>query len=817
MAGPLTGAVTWAGSGAMNVAGSMTVAAVNVTRTYSGLLTFTATSTGKTISIGVTLNGAITFNGSGGGWTLGAALLQPNGAITLTAGTLDTSAVGNYALSCSSFTASSASTAALNLNASTMTMSSFTASVFTGAGFTLNAGTSQINFTTTGSPAITSSGRTFYNVAFTGAGASNTTVTISGANTFNNLSFASPSINTVQTAIFSANQTINGTLSASGVSEVRRVFLRSNTFGTPRTLTLANPTTLSNVDIRDITAATSAITATSSGGNCGGNTNITFSTPKTVYWNLAGTQNWSATGWATSSGGSPAAANFPLAQDTAIFNNTGAAGTVNGGSFAAWNFGTIDMSARTSAMTLSFSTNPTGHYGGFLLGSGVTLVYSGTMTFTGRGNTQQILSNATPFANNITVQNIGGTVQLAGAVTLGTAITFILTNGTLDLQSYTLTTGKFSSDNANARTIAFGTGQITVNGTATVWSTSPLTNLTVTGTPTVNVSKNSATATTVTSGSPTEANSISFNFTTGTYALTHNDGAKRNLNFTGFAGTVNNTGQTIYGDLNLGSTATFTAGTTGWVFAATSGSKTITFNGKTLDFPVTFNGVGGTWVLQDALTIGSTRILTHTNGTLDLNGKTLTAGSSYTTAAGTKNLTFNGGTLVCSAGTATAFNNVAPTNYTTTAGTGTGTISMTAATAKTFVGGGSTFNCTLNQGGAGALTITGANTFNNITNTVQPATVRFTAGTTSTFNNFNLNGTAGNLITISSATAATHTLSKASGTVSCDYLSITNSTATGGASWYAGANSTNVSGNTGWIFTAPPAPSGNTGAFFSIL
>ena len=131
---------------------------------------------------------------------------------------------------------------------------------------------------------------------------------------------------------------------------------------------------------------------------------------------------------------------------------------------------------------------------------------------------------------------------------------------------------------------------------------------------------------------------------------------------------------------------------------------------------------------------------------------------------------------------------------------------MTSASTKTFVAGtGAVYNCTLDQAGLGQLTITGSSTFNDIINSVQPATVRFTAGTTTTFNNFNLRGTAGNLITISSATAATHTLSKASGTVSCDYLSITNSIATGGASWYAGANSTNVSGNTGWIFTAPPS------------
>ena len=144
---------------------------------------------------------------------------------------------------------------------------------------------------------------------------------------------------------------------------------------------------------------------------------------------------------------------------------------------------------------------------------------------------------------------------------------------------------------------------------------------------------------------------------------------------------------------------------------------------------------------------------------------------------------------------------------------------MTAATAKTFVGGGSTFNCTLNQGGAGALTITGANTFSNITNTYKSTgatSILFTAGTTSTFTDWNASGESTRLLTIGSVTAASHTLSKASGTVSSDFLSISRSTATGGASWYAGANSTDGGNNSGWIFTAPPGATatGNFLVFF---
>lgn len=254
---------------------------------------------------------------------------------------------------------------------------------------------------------------------------------------------------------------------------------------------------------------------------------------------------------------------------------------------------------------------------------------------------------------------------------------------------------------------------------------------------------------------------------------------------------------------SMGGTITFT------------GSGDISTNGVTVDSSVTINGAGITKSLTTAITLGSARTLTLTNGTLNLAGFTLTVGTRFTTATGTKNLTFNGGTLVCPTGNTTSFNNAVPTNFTTTAGTGTGTISMTAATAKTFVGGGSTFNCTINQGGAGALTITGANTFNNITNTVQPASVLFTAATTTTFNNFNLSGTSGNLITLASATAATHTLSKTTGIVSSNFLSVTNSIATGGATWYAGAGSTDGGGNTGWLFATSPIQ--NPSGFFSIL
>jgi hypothetical protein len=130
-------------------------------------------------------------------------------------------------------------------------------------------------------------------------------------------------------------------------------------------------------------------------------------------------------------------------------------------------------------------------------------------------------------------------------------------------------------------------------------------------------------------------------------------------------------------------------------------------------------------------------------------------------------------------------------------------ISMTSASAKTFYGGGLSYP-TLNQGAAGAITITGSNSFFNITNTTR-ATITFPSGLTQTFQNFSLAGIPGSLQTINASTAASAaTLSKASGIVYGGYLSIQDSTATGGATWYAGLTSTNVSNNTGWVFTQLP-------------
>ena len=508
------------------------------------------------------------------------------------------------------------------------------------------------------------------------------------------------------------------------------------------------------------------------------------------YW-VGGTGTWDGTStanWSASSGGA-SGASVPTAADNVFFDANSNIGT---GAFTVTMANTprvcndFTASGLDGAMTLAGGSIGLTVSGSLTFSAtNFTRTYTGVTTFNATTTGKTVTTNGVSFVANIVFNGVGGSWTLGSALTATNTTT--LTQGTLDLQSYTLSTGVFSSSNANTRTIAFGTGNITCTGTGTVWTTATATNLTTTGTQVVNVTSTGSTSITVTTGGLSEINSISYNYTGGPYLLTFVGNAAhtaRNANFTGFAGTLNNTTfGTFYGNIIFSSGMTLFSSANGITFGATSGTQQITTNGKTINFPITFNGAGGTFQLQDALTMGSTRDAALANGTLDLNGKTMTVGTRFRISAGTKNLTFNGGTLVCPDPNTTSFNNSNPTGFTTTAGTGTGTISMTAATAKTFVGGGSTYNCTLNQGGIGTLTVSGANTFLNITNTVQPTTVLFTVATHK-FTNFSLSGTAGNLVTLGSTSG------------------IVQATLQKGSTWFMGANSTDAGNNTGLTFTA---------------
>lgn len=437
------------------------------------------------------------------------------------------------------------------------------------------------------------------------------------------------------------------------------------------------------------------------------------------------------------------------------------------------------------------------------------------ISFTGASGTQIITTNSTPIRRVINFSG-ASTRQLADAFTTTRAITH--SAGTLNLNSQTITGLSYANTNTSACVLTFGaSGKIYCTGTGTVFSVASTSTFTLTG-GISDVYITSTGSTAITAGgvsSGTEAASINFKFTGGTYPLTTGNSV-RTLDFTGFSGTLVPVARTIYGNLILSPTMTITASTTlTTTFAGTSGTKTFTTNAKTIPLDLLFSGAGSTWKLLDQMTTGTTNTITHNNGTIDLNGNTFTM-NYYITGTGTKNITFNGGTIAISGGTSFSatinsttviasttppllsgmqivtvngysnagvitggsgtswtvsvgasgvgptnwsagfFQNAVPTGFTTTAGPGgNGFIVFTSSSPKIFVGGGSTYAATIVLASSGQLLILGANTFSSIKNTVVPATVKFQHSLTNTFSDsFKLKGSYGKNVNIGSATSS---------------------------------------------------------------
>ena len=484
--------------------------------------------------------------------------------------------------------------------------------------------------------------------------------------------------------------------------------------------------------------------------------------------------------------------NISAGGDTVAFGNqsgiknlnfTGFTGTFNGGSNTRTIYGNLTLS---TGLSLTTGTN--------------------TTTFGATSGTQTITSNAKTMDFPITFAGTA-TYQLVDALTSGATRTMTLTSGTLDLNNNTLTVGAFSSSNANTRSILFGTtGNITCSGTGTVWTTSTITGFSYTGTSTVNLTDSSSATRTILQGAGTAAQAINFYIKAGTgiVNLTTTSGVFQNIDCTGSTVSLGVASSiALYGNLIL--TNNTTANGTTLNILGTSGTQTITSNGFTIDNSININGVGGTVQLVDALTMGSTRTLTLTNGTFNSNAKNVTCGTFNANNTNTKTFTITNSTFTVLSGNSTTsgfFLNGVGTTYNVT---GSNVVFTTSTAARYWGGSGSTFPA-VTMSGTGQLIIGASGvsgTITTLSNTVQPCTISLNSNAgTLTVTNFNINGTAGNLVTLNCDVAGTaRTISKSSGTVNAQYLSIKDSTATGGATWNA-SNSVAGPNNTGWNFLA---------------
>lgn len=532
---------------------------------------------------------------------------------------------------------------------------------------------------------------------------------------------------------------------------------------------------------------------------------LTSTTPGTTVLNMA-----NATGFShlVTPSGQPTFIRNQSATSTMVFGTTG--GTTS-------NACNLTVNAGVSALTITsgsyfrvvnFTGSTCAVSGGYNATNNLTLASGGTYTsfsptFVAGGS---ITSNGRQL-NNTTINGSGIVVSLIGPLTIDpSAFGFTLTRGSLTLNSNTLTTPRFSSSNSNTRAINFGSGggiTLTSND-IDLFRMDTATNFTWSGTGGITATGGGGNGRFDFGNLGGATSSNVLDLTVGTVAglvvQFSNGSSVRSIN----CPIGNPSLQTISGTTNLYGNLTLIAGVGSNydTFVPTFlSSATITSAGKTLG-TVTINASGATVTLVDAITSsGALNLIAGTFANPSSHG--VTARNFVSNSGNTRSLNMGASTWTITGGDSNVSWVVGAANLTFSAGTS--TINLTYVGTKEFFGDSRTYY-NVNVGGTGDFYIYGTNTFNNITNSVQPAAVIFESGTTTTVSNFGLSGTAGNLIAISSEAAGFQfTLSKASDTVNAQYLSIQDSIATGGATWNALTSNGNVDAgnNTGWIFVTP--------------
>lgn len=154
----------------------------------------------------------------------------------------------------------------------------------------------------------------------------------------------------------------------------------------------------------------------------------------------------------------------------------------------------------------------------------------------------------------------------------------------------------------------------------------------------------------ISGAAPTSGDDVVFNANSGFSTLPTtvpvNGGLARDVTVSAIpAGGITFSGSgtlTVAGNFSLFAGLSWT--NTGTIILTATTSKTFNTNGVALGCNVTLSGTGGTWTLQNPLTIAIDRTITITNGSLNLAGYTLSCGIFAVTGTVTgRTLTFSGG------------------------------------------------------------------------------------------------------------------------------------------------------------------------------
>lgn len=204
------------------------------------------------------------------------------------------------------------------------------------------------------------------------------------------------------------------------------------------------------------------------------------------YW-VGGTGNWSdnTNHWSATDGGAPGAA-VPTSADNVFFtaasNATAYTVTMNG--TTACKDMTWALPSGSGVPTLTIAAGQSiSIYGSVVLVVGM-LWTSGTstMTFTGSAAGKTITTAGVNIGNPITIGGAGGDWTLLDSLTIDSARTLTVSNGTLNTNAQTVTTGFFASI-SGTRTLTLDGSTINITGTSgTPWNVSTGGTLTFTAT-----------------------------------------------------------------------------------------------------------------------------------------------------------------------------------------------------------------------------------------------------------------------------------------------------------------------------------------------
>jgi hypothetical protein len=513
--GTITSAVTpWVFAGtvsAQSIAGFTTTGLVSMTKT-SG----TATLGGNVSGAGLTINGA-----GGGVLNLGTGRTHTfSGDVTLTAGTL-------------------------NGGSSTLTLSNTSATVWNGTGSVFSPGTGTVNFSG-GNQTLAASATTFNNLTFSGSGTktfSSATVINGDLNNTSGTTYATwnPSDKAVSIALTNSDLTETG--DNLGYGFVRATVGKSS--GKWYWELLVNESTHA---YPGIVSATPNVDT--------GNLGRTAAQPD--GWSISEFQ----TKWNNDTGVAYGNTDFVdnsiigialdmdageityyidcVSQGVAFTGLTGtlypAAGTFGSIGVLTANFGASAFTCTPpvgynlgvyTGGTISINTNNQSiTFGGDYINDNSIDAGSSNITIAGTKATQTIAPFLT--TGNVSMTKTSGTATLGGSITSGGALTIdgvggtlnlgtgfthtftgatTVTNGTLNVGTSTITTSTFSSSNSNTRSVVMGNGTWTLTGTGTVWDMATSTGATITpGSSTIKLTNTSATAKTFAGGGKTYNN-----------------------------------------------------------------------------------------------------------------------------------------------------------------------------------------------------------------------------------------------------------------------------------------------------------------------